>query len=492
MTAAAPAKVQLRKLVDLKRDPDNARTHSAEQTGKVADSIRRFGWTMPMLVDDVIRAGNCRADAAAIIYGAGEAIYMAPGKDRGGAKLPPGTVPVIDCTGWSPEERTAYAITDNQLPMQAGWDEGRLRDQLQALASMDFSMSVLGFDEKELERLTKPPPAPVGLGNMAGEFLVAPFSTLNARDGWWQDRKRTWIGLGIKSELGRGEQAAIGGAPLPLDRDKARTFGQDLMRGEGTNVLPGNTAPTAADLQDGSGTSIFDPVLCELIYLWFSGAGQLVLDPFAGGSVRGIVAAALGRRYLGVDLRPEQVAANELQWPIVAGQLAAELPEPEWLAGDSVVVMPQLEVEADLIFSCPPYGDLEIYSDDPADLSRLDQEKFEAAYAHIIGAAVARLKPDRFACFVVGDYRDKRGFYRDFVSTTIAAFHAAGAILYNEAILITAVGSLAIRTGKQFRASRKMGKTHQNVLIFCKGDPRKASAACGAVDVSAALAAVEG
>jgi hypothetical protein len=51
------------------------------------------------------------------------------------------------------------------------------------------------------------------------------------------------------------------------------------------------------------------------------------------------------------------------------------------------------------------------------------------------------LKPDRFACFVAGDFRDGRGFYRNFVSETIAAFEAAGAHLYNEAVLVTAVGA---------------------------------------------------
>jgi DNA modification methylase len=62
-----------------------------------------------------------------------------------------------------------------------------------------------------------------------------------------------------------------------------------------------------------TGTSIFDPVLCELAYSWFSPKGGIVLDPFAGGSVRGIVASKLGRQYIGVDLRAEQVAANRKQ-----------------------------------------------------------------------------------------------------------------------------------------------------------------------------------
>jgi len=57
-----------------------------------------------------------------------------------------------------------------------------------------------------------------------------------------------------------------------------------------------------------------------------------------------------------------------------------------------------------------------------------------------------------------------------------------GMELYNEAILVTAVGSLPIRVGRQFDAARKLGKTHQNVLVFVKGDPRKATDAIGLVE----------
>ena len=129
--------------------------------------------------------------------------------------------------------------------------------------------------------------------------------------------------------------------------------------------------------------------------------------------------------------------------------------------------------EYDFIFSCPPYGDLEVYSDDPLDLSTMDFNDFISTYNKIISACVSMLKEDRFACFVVGDYRDKKGFYNNFPARTIDAFQAAGMTLYNEAILVTAVGSLPIRVGKQFDGYRKLGKTHQNVLIFYKGDPMK-------------------
>lgn len=227
-----------------------------------------------------------------------------------------------------------------------------------------------------------------------------------------------------------------------------------------------------------SGTSIFDPVLCELAYTWFTAEGFCVLDPFAGGSVRGIVAHYLGREYVGIDLSAAQIEANEQQAAYI-------IPDsrPRWIVGNSLTDMPGEEF--DFIFSCPPYYDLEIYSDDPGDLSNYDEYAgFIEDYRAIIGGAVDRLKEDRFACFVVGDVRASDGNYRNFVSDTIAAFRAAGAELYNEAILVTALGSLPIRASHQFEAGRKLGKTHQNVLVFVKGDWRAATEACGDIETT--------
>ncbi len=94
------------------------------------------------------------------------------------------------------------------------------------------------------------------------------------------------------------------------------------------------------------------------------------------------------------------------------------------------------------------------------------------------------LKDNRFACVVVGDIRDKRGNYYGFVGDTVQAFCDADMALYNDAVLITAVGSLPIRVGRQFEAGRKLGKTHKNVLVFVNGDAREATKACGNVVVS--------
>jgi len=235
----------------------------------------------------------------------------------------------------------------------------------------------------------------------------------------------------------------------------------------------------------GSGTSIFDPVLCEIAYRWFCPPGGVVLDPFAGGSVRGIVSAKLGRLYVGVDLSARQIAANREQAATILG---ANDPAPRWIEGDSRAIGVLAEgVAADLVFTCPPYADLEVYSDDPLDLSTMAYADFRAAYRECIAGACALLRPDRFACVVVGEVRDKRGHYVDFIGDTVQAFRDAGLAYYNEAILITAAGSLPIRAGKQFSTSRKLGKTHQNILVFLKGDAKRAVAACGPVEVDPSL-----
>lgn len=274
----------------------------------------------------------------------------------------------------------------------------------------------------------------------------------------------------------------------------ARTFGQDLMRGEHTvgagkkvGLAIGTQAWVASKIASGdidggmseqqSGTSIFDPVVCEIAYRWFCPPGGVVLDPFAGGSVRGLVASILGLKYVGIELRPEQVAANRAQAKIAGKR------KPDWRVGDSRAIKTLAkDVDADLIFSCPPYWNLEVYSEDPRDLSTLGKEAFFEAQAQIIKDAVSRLKDNRFAVWVTGDVRDKAGYYVNLPGRTIDAFEAAGARFYNDCILVTAAGSLPVRVRKQFESGRKLGRTHQVIQVFCKGDWKKAVADLGEVE----------
>lgn len=293
--------------------------------------------------------------------------------------------------------------------------------------------------------------APAKGGPLAKRFEFPPFTVLNAREGDWQERKRAWLALGIESEVGRS----------------AKAFNTRYLTEEKYGAQRGGSR--AGEERIDTGTSIFDPVLAELMYRWFCPEEGQILDPFAGGSVRGIVAGNLGYRYHGIDLRPEQIEANYKQREQIAPDASIE-----WVCGDS---MDKIESapDADFIFSCPPYGDLERYSDNPADLSTMEYHTFMAAYKRIILRCHQKLRNNRMACFVVGDFRDtKTGMYRGFVADTIRAFQEVGMPLYNEAILVTSVGSLPIRVSAQFDKSRKLGKTHQNILVFAKGDPRKA------------------
>ncbi|WP_374349188.1 ParB N-terminal domain-containing protein [Chitinimonas sp.] len=461
----------------------NARTHSAAQINKLAQSLVQFGWTVPILVDELgeIVAGHGRLLAAKAVLAEGWAI---PGWSDAS------TAPVLTKRGLSPEQKRAYRLLDNRIATEAGWDKDLLALELAGLQSAEFDLALTGFDKGEIDELLtalsgKDPATQKADAKsaLADRFLVAPFTVLDARRGWWKSRKDSWIKLGLKSEAGRGELLTFSTSSQPPAVYQAKEeyevrIGRKANWDEFLEACP--------DVQVQSGTSIFDPVLCELAYRWFSAPGAMVLDPFAGGSVRGVVAAMTGRQYVGCDLRAEQVDANRVQWAEIGRD--HDGPAPTWHCGDSCEIDQHCAgIEADFVFSCPPYADLEVYSDDPRDISTMGYADFLTAYRVIIAKTVAMLKPDRFACFVVGDVRDKRGVYLNFVSDTIAAFRDAGAELYNEAILITPGGSLAMRAGKAFTVSRKLGKAHQNVLVFVKGDPRAATDACGDVALDESL-----
>lgn len=274
------------------------------------------------------------------------------------------------------------------------------------------------------------------------KFIEPPFSVLNSATGSWQNRKRRWIELGIKSELGRKDNL---------------TYQSHIAKFDYYRVKNGERNSTTEQ-----STSIFCPALTELMYQWFCPANGKILDPFAGGSVRGIVANYLAFSYTGIELRREQVDSNLEQ-----AKEIIPLNMPEWICGDSEKVLDNFSGEYDFIFSCPPYYNLEKYSDLEGELSAMDYKDFIRKYEAIISKSLKLLKYDRYAVFVVGDVRDSDGYYIDFIGTTKKIFMEAGARLYNEAIFLSVIGTASIRT-KQFEVSKKLVKTHQNVLIFKK------------------------
>ncbi len=236
--------------------------------------------------------------------------------------------------------------------------------------------------------------------------------------------------------------------------------------GTGKNTAYFGPDQTPADIA-GTAASIFDPVLCELVYRWFCPEGGAILDPFAGEATKGIVASVLGHPYLGIEFRKEQVEAN-------LGQVTGYDPQPRWMVGDSANLARLVGKEKfDLVFTSPPYYDLEVYS--ATDASAMPTYKeFMAFYRLVFKQAAERLRDERFLVVKVGEIRDaKTGFYRNFVGDNVSLFMDLGLKYYNEMVLVTVAGSLPIRAAQHFQVQRKIGKTHQNVLVFWKGDNTK-------------------
>lgn len=401
----------------LKPYEKNARKHKKLDVDNIAMSIEKYG------MNDAIG-----------IWGKDNIIVEGHGRLEACKKLGIDTVPVVRLDHLTDEERREYAIAHNATAELSEWDLDIFGKELAEidLSGFDFDFRI---EDEEEKTETEYSADDTENKSLVDRFIVPPFSILDTRQGYWQDRKRQWKDLGIKSNVGR-------------DAECMRcSFNEKYGREQQTR------------------TSIFDPVLCELAYKWFCTEGGKIYDCFAGGSVRGVVAAKLGYDYHGIDLRQEQINANIAN----ANEIGVC---PNWYCDDSLNADKYVADEScDLVFSCPPYADLEVYSDDPRDISNMEYDDFCKVYAEIIAIACRKLKQDRFAVFVVGDVREEKGFYRNFVDYTKKCFNDNGCMTYNEAVLVDMLGTAMLRANGTFK-SRKLVKVHQNVLVFYKGNPK--------------------
>lgn len=469
-------------LDDLTLDPNNANRHPPEQIANLVRALQRWGQRKVLVVQ--------RRDDGTLLVRAGSGTVQAL-REAGATDA---LCQVID---EGDQDATGYGIADNRIAKDSYLDQSALAALLPTLDQVD--LGVLGMSDDELAELTDWEPAdgkdpPRGRVSLADRFGVPPFTVLDARQGWWQDRKRAWLALGIQSELGRGDDMAIKsqdslnaiqhGGPRPGHGKRGTT-----TRQHGDDYAGGD-AWAGKDTGQGftTGTSIFDPVLAELALRWFCPPQGKVLDPYAGGSVRGIVTCAMGRMYWGVDLRGDQVAANEVQRDEIVPKLPSAGPPPQWTMGDcqrKLAERMEADHEAwDMVLTCPPYGRLERYSDHQADLSAMDNRRAAQHLREVARATYHLVRPDSFAVWVVGDYREDHAL-QDFPGEVIRAHRDAGWRLYNDAVLVTPVGSLMLRAGRQFTAGRKLGRTHQQVLVFIKGDHSRATKRVGPVQFGA-------
>ncbi len=175
-------------------------------------SIREFGFAVPCLArsSGELVDGHLRLKAA--------------------IKLKLEELPVIVCDGWTEAQVKAFRLMVNRSVAWAEWDKGLLGGELIELKGLGFDLALTGFDVGEIKDFIFPAvDVEAARRTLAERFIVPPFSVLDARQGYWQDRKRAWLALGIESELGRGDDTGMGsktalhdskGFASPLQRKK--------------------------------------------------------------------------------------------------------------------------------------------------------------------------------------------------------------------------------------------------------------------------------
>lgn len=397
-------------LEDLTPYKFNNKKHPPKQIDLLVNSIRDFWFTQPIVVDkdNIIIIGHARAEAA--------------------KKLKIKTVPVIVKDNLDPIAIQKLRILDNKLSDLAEWDKENLKIELLEIG--DLSITEL-FDDLWL--FDEEDPHKGGSGILIDNFGVPPFSILDSRQWYWQDRKKIWKDL-IQD---KGES-------------REETLFEKMTSGAGKKISAVGTV------------SILDPVLAEILIKWFCPKEGKTFDTFAWDTVFGYVSAFLGHSFTGIELRQEQADLNNQRTK--EARLKAE-----YICDDGQNVLNHIKPNSqDFFFSCPPYYDLEVYSADEKDAS--NQETYED-FLKIIetaftGAAKA-LKNDRFATVVLANIRDKKWFYINMVDDIKTIMKKNGLQLYNDIILINSFGSAGLRASNAMR-NRKTVKVHQNVMVFYK------------------------
>ena len=309
------------------------------------------------------------------------------------------------------------------------WMKGLDDGIADTLRIVDEEMDLFKDRSKEMEAVS-----------LNDRFLIPPFSVLDSRQGYWQERKKKWKSLINDTGISRGD---------------AKVRNNKSWKGYKTDF---------SKLPD---VSILDPVLAEIAIIWFGIDKGLSFDCFAGDTVFGYVSSYLNQTFSGIEIRQEQADFNNKR--------IAEFANSKYYCDDGQNVLQHIEENSqDLLFSCPPYFDLEVYSNLENDASnQKDYDHFIEIIRSAFTNSIKCLKENRFAFIVVGDVRSKKdGSYYGFPDDIKKIFNDAGMVTYNELILVEMSGSAAMRASKHM-GMRKVVKTHQNVLVFYKGDTKQ-------------------
>jgi 16S rRNA G966 N2-methylase RsmD len=207
-------------------------------------------------------------------------------------------------------------------------------------------------------------------------------------------------------------------------------------------------------------TSIFNPHLAQMILSAYVPSNQRIYDPFAGGGTRGFVATAMGHDYTGVEIREEEVARLLERQKELGLEFAMHCADSQFF--------PIAEGYFDFSYTCPPYFDLEVYSDNPGDMSNAESyEHFLMMLRNSMEVVFRGLKPGALFIMVVGNFRDKKSNLTHFSGDTIRLGKEIGFVLHDELVFHGASDMAHQRLG-QFVANRRSVRVHEYIIIFKK------------------------
>ena len=455
------AKAQEKKLSSLIPDDQNMNKHNQYGMRLLEKSISTLGLGRSILVDknNRIIGGNGVAETAASL-GLEDCIIVETTGDQ---------LVVVKRTDIDLDSKMGreLALADNAVAhVNLDWDQDAMESLKNEWDIKPEDWGVSDFDGQSEKESDEPEEKGATLSD---RFIVPPFSILDTRKGYWQERKKVW--RHIIGDYGESRNDTLIKSPELKYKDiyqkssKKRkelgiTFNEYLEK-----YVTDEEKARAEKTVLSQGVSIFDPVLAEVIVHWFGTPSGNTFDCFAGDTVFGYVAAKMGQEFTGIELREEQYHLNNNR--VTEAGISAK-----YINDDGQNVAKHLEKESqDLLFSCPPYFNLEKYSDLDNDASnQSDYNAFIKILEKAFGDAIKCLKNNRFAVIVVGDIRDKHGFYFRFHDDIKDIFKKAGMLVYNEMILIETGASTALRASR-YMEGRKVAKMHQNVLVFYKGNP---------------------
>ena len=205
--------------------------------------------------------------------------------------------------------------------------------------------------------------------------------------------------------------------------------------------------------------SIFNPQLAQMILAAYAPMNGKIYDPFGGGGTRGYIATKMGYDYTGVEIREEEynrVLAQMKEWNL----------NFKFILADSVKYRPNESF--DFIYTCPPYYDLEVYSDMEEDLSNAPSYmEYLNMLQKVLKNCYDVLKKDSFAVFVVGNFRNKKGELEHLNGDLITKAKEVGFKLWDELIWMGASNVALTRCGK-FEKNRKSVRMHEYIIILKK------------------------